>query len=217
MIEEKTIELIQKNVQKWKTEERKLYCTSSFQTQSVPLLHIIANHFPFIKIIFIDTGYLFPETYSFKNEIAKAFHLECITLKSKIPYIHQMESEGVFMYSKNPDKCCEINKVNPIKEFLRKGDIWISGIRRDQTGNRKSKEVVEIQENGVVKFHPMLDWNSRDIYNYIKTKNLPKHPLEMEGYISIGCIPCTHKWTGEDERGGRWKGANKVECGLHLK
>jgi phosphoadenosine phosphosulfate reductase len=217
MIAEETIELVRKHADVWNKEGRRIFCTSSFQTQSVPLLHLIGTNFNFIKIIFIDTGFLFPETYGFKNEMAKAFNLNTVTLESHISYINQLDSDGIFMYSKNPDGCCDINKVHPIKDFLREGDVWISGIRRDQTGNRKAKKTIEVQESGVVKFHPMLEWTSKDVYQYINLHDLKKHPLEGKGYISIGCMPCTHKSTGEDSRGGRWKGTNKAECGLHLK
>ena len=217
MIHTETIKLIQLHTREWREEGKELYCSSSFQTQSIPLLHIIGNYFPFIKIIFIDTGYLFPETYAFKDNIIKAFNLRCVTLEPSVSYADQIDDKGIFMYSRNPDRCCETNKVNPIKNFLREGDVWISGIRRDQTENRKTKKQIEAQPDGVIKFHPMLEWNSKDIYDYIKNNNLPRHPLEEEGYISIGCVPCTHKWVEGDGRGGRWKGSHKIECGLHLK
>jgi phosphoadenosine phosphosulfate reductase len=191
--------------------------TSSFQTQSVPLLHIISNHFRWIKVIFIDTGYLFVETYQFKQQLEKEFNLEIITISSNKDYLNQRTNSGLMLYSQDTDRCCYINKVEPIDDLLNLGDAWISGVRRDQTSVRKKLNPIEIDSNGIIRIHPMLEWNSKDIYDYIKNNNLPKHPLEKEGYMSIGCVPCTNKISAESGRDGRWVGQQKTECGLHLK
>lgn len=213
---EKTLQLIENNISSFKKENRNIYASSSFQTQSVPLLHILGEHFPQVKIIFLDTGFLFPETYAFKEQLERIFNLDIITLKSNTSLIQQRDNRtGLFQYALDPDYCCYINKVSPLDDFLQSGDIWISGVRRDQTSVRKEMKTLEYKEHGIVKLHPMLEWNSRDIYQYIQKNNLPKHPLEKEGFISIGCVPCTYKWTDGTERGGRWVGSKKTECGLH--
>src|SRR5699024_9724234 len=145
--------------------------------------------------LFIDTGFLFPETYTFKNELQNEFGLNVITLRSDTSLMQQKdEKTGLFQYALDPDYCCYINKVNPLEDFLKSGDVWISGVRRDQTSIREAMNVQEENENGVIKLHPMLEWANRDIYHYINAFGLPKHPLENEGYASIGCVPCTHKW-----------------------
>jgi phosphoadenosine phosphosulfate reductase len=211
-----TITLLNKKLTGFKNEGQRLFATSSFQTQSVPLLHILGTHFPEVAILFIDTGFLFPETYAFKEKLQAEFGLHVITLKSEVSLNKQRDREtGLFQYALDPDYCCYINKVKPLEDFLDSGDVWISGVRRDQTSVREAMSIQEENKNGVIKLHPMLEWANRDIYRYIKTFDLPKHPLENEGYVSIGCVPCTHKWNGGDERGGRWVGSKKAECGLH--
>lgn len=211
----KTEEIIRTSLSELGDSNSRVFCTSSFQTQSVPLLHIIGESFPDISIIFLDTGFLFPETYSFKNELVKKFGINIVVLKSDIPYSAQ-KSNDLFKYVTDPDLCCYINKVKPLEVFLRKGDLLLSGIRKDQSKHRSGKQLLEESEKGYYKIHPMLDWTRLDINNYMEVNNLPKHPLEKEGYLSIGCVPCTTPPKNGDIRDGRWQGSNKTECGLHL-
>ena len=216
-VAEKTVELLTSKLGIFKAERRRIFATSSFQTQSVPLLHIIGKFFADIEILLLDTGFLFPETYIFKDELAKLFGLKIITLQSSTTLLQQLDkSRELFQYSLDPDYCCHLNKVKPLKDFLRPGDVWISGVRRDQTSLRNKMDVVEY-DDGVIKFHPILDWTRKDTHYYIEDNSLPRHPLEQEGYVSIGCMPCTYKWSGGEERGGRWAGRKKMECGLHTK
>jgi phosphoadenosine phosphosulfate reductase len=212
-----TLENLQKGFDQFTKEGRRVFATSSFQTQSVPLLHIISENFPKTPILFIDTGFLFPETYVFKDKLQKDLDLQVISLNSQIALNQQQDpNTGFFQYAIDTDKCCNINKVAPLESYKKNGDVWISGVRRDQTSVRNEMELFEYSSNDIIKFHPMLEWTSRDIYQYIALHNLPKHPLENEGYHSIGCEPCTHKITIEENRGGRWVGRNKTECGLHF-
>ena len=214
---ESTLNQLSIHLNKFGKDERRIFATSSFQTQSVPLLHIISENYPKTPILFIDTGFLFPETYAFKDKLQKDLDLQVISLKSQIALNQQQDpNTGFFQYAIDPDKCCHINKVAPLESYKRKGDVWISGVRRDQTSVRNKMELVEYSSNDIIKFHPMLEWSGKDIYQYIALHNLPKHPLENEGYQSIGCEPCTHKITIEENRGGRWVGSNKTECGLHF-
>lgn len=198
-------------------EGREFFMSSSFQTQSVPLLHLVSRNFRDVSIVFIDTGYLFAETYSFKKELQSLFDLKIITVSSNKGYSEQKASNGLFLYNEDTDRCCHINKVEPIEQLVKAGDVWISGVRRDQTSIRNKMKPVELDQRGVVRIHPMLEWHSKDIYDYIRKYDLPKHPLEKEGYMSLGCVPCTQKWSEDDLRGGRWTGRNKMECGLHTK
>lgn len=209
--------LLNKNIDVFKREKGSIYATSSFQTQSVPLLHLLSSYHKDIQVLFIDTGFLFPETYQFKNQLVEEFNLNLKTIRPSLSKHQQLDqSTGFFQYSLNPDKCCQINKVDPLDTFWKKNDVWISGVRRDQSSIRKQMKVIEESQNDVIKFHPMLEWNSKNVYDYIREFNLPKHPLEKKGFVSIGCVPCTHKWSNDEQRGGRWLGSKKTECGLHI-
>jgi len=196
-----------------------LFCTSSFQTQSVPLLHMIASlqNLP-VQVVMIDTGFMFPETYLFMNSLAKQFDLDVTQVRSKRSYVDQLGMDNRFLYASDFERCCAVNKVEPMEELLKPGDVWISGIRADQSSVRAEKKIVETDARGVIRYHPMLSWTARDVYRYIRMHHLPRHPLEDSGYKSIGCIPCTRKWNALDaqERNGRWEGSQKTECGLHL-
>lgn len=215
MLISETINSLTTTIGEFAKEGRRIYATSSFQTQSVPLLHLLSIHCPEVQIIFLDTGFLFAETYSFKEELKEKFNLNIVELKSGTSPHLQVNEDGLFHYSSDTNFCCYLNKVLPLELFLKKGDVWISGVRRDQSSLRKTMPVIEENKRGNIRFHPMLEWTSKDVWNYINENNLPKHPLESEGYISVGCVPCTHKWTGESMRGGRWVGQQKTECGLH--
>ena len=125
------------------------------------------------------------------------------------------ENDGV-PYEKNPDLCCQINKVEPLDEALKGYDAWMSGIRRRQTDFRKSIRFVEEYEGGRLKVSPLAKFTSRDAWWYLKENHIPQHPLFEKGYLSIGCWPCTHPvQEGDDERSGRWAGMAKKECGIH--
>lgn len=212
-----TKSLLKQKFIEFEKQGKNIYATSSFQTQSIPLLHLLNSYCDDIEVLFIDTGFLFPETYEFKDLLVKKLNLKVRTIKPSISKHQQIDQEtGLFQYSLNPDRCCQINKVEPLDKFWSKDDVWISGVRRDQSSIRKQMDVIEKTKAGVVKFHPMLEWNSKNIYDYIKKFNLPKHPLEKEGFVSIGCVPCTHKWSNDEQRGGRWLGSKKTECGLHI-
>lgn len=198
-------------------QNKNIVATSSFQTQSLPLLHILSTYSTQIPIAFIDTGYLFPETYRFRDKLIKQMNLKVVNIDSTVPMSGQLSSNNKFLFSSSPEKCCQLNKIDPINVYLKRFDVWISGVRADQSQARK--ELSEFQENkdGIMRYHPMLSWNSKMVYLYRKKFNLPEHPLESSGYISVGCMPCTAKFidTVGQERSGRWSGMNKDECGLH--
>lgn len=207
---------IQLKLAEYKAEGKKIFATSSFQSHSIPMLHIISRIDKSIPVYFLNTGFLFPETIGFKDRIAEDFGLEIIGLESDTPKIHQLNERGQLMYVSDPDYCCYLNKVKPLEKILMQFDVWINGIRADQNENRKNMGVEQDAPFGAVRYHPMLNWSSKDIYQYIKVFDLPVHPLEKEGYLSIGCEPCTLKTPdGGNERNARWFGLNKTECGLH--
>lgn len=217
-----TADALERQVEHFAREDRTVYLTSSFQTQSVPLLHLISNlsSASLIRVVLIDTGFLFPETYLFAQTLKNRFGLKIREVKADRNYSEQMGADERFMFASDLEACCRVNKVDPIEQILHAGDVWISGIRADQSKVRANKQIIEHDERGVVRYHPMLEWTARDVHRYIAQNDLPKHPLEAAGYKSIGCIPCTRKWSAldldADQRGGRWEGSRKTECGLHL-
>lgn len=196
-------------------EGKRLFVTSSFQTHSIPLLHIIARSGLSIPIYCLNTGFLFPETLKFRDELATRYGLDMRTVSSEVPKSQQRDANGNFYFTSDPDYCCHINKVLPTQHLLKDHDVWVNGVRADQNANRKRLEVFAPAGFGATRFHPMLDWTARDIYAYIREHDLPAHPLDGEGYMSIGCEPCTRKMVPGDPRSARWFGMNKTECGLH--
>ncbi|MEO9869602.1 phosphoadenylyl-sulfate reductase [Ekhidna sp.] len=207
---------IRKKIEKYQKEGKRLFTTSSFQTHSIPMLHILSEIDNSIPVYFINTGYLFPETVSFRDEIATQLGLTIVDLKPNTPKNMQRETNGKLMFTTDPDHCCYLNKTQPMESVLASHDVWINGVRGDQSAVRKAMKVEQSAPFDSIRFHPMLDWDNRKIFAYAKEHNLPKHPLDAKGYISIGCEPCTRKMDLDmQEREARWFGLNKVECGLH--
>ena len=207
---------IKNKIQEYKSQNKKMFATSSFQTHSIVMLHIISKIDNTIPIYFINTGFLFPETISYKDKIAKLFNLKVIDTVPLIPKNLQKDMAGNLFFTSDPDYCCYLNKTQPMEPVLYEHDIWINGVRADQTEVRSKMPVEQEAKNNVIRFHPMLDWTKQKIFKYIKDNNLPHHPLDEKGYVSIGCEPCTRKIVlGQDERTARWFGLNKTECGLN--
>ncbi|MCP4458090.1 MAG: phosphoadenylyl-sulfate reductase [Cytophagales bacterium] len=211
-----TYEQIEEKISEYRKADKKLFSTSSFQTHSLVMLHILSRIDRTIPVYFINTGYLFPETVAFKDQIADQFGLTIVDLKPDTPKYLQREPNGKLMFTTDPDHCCYLNKTQPMESVLTSHDVWINGVRSDQSTIRKSMKVEQAAPFDSMRFHPMLDWDNRQIFAYIKEYDIPRHPLDAKGYTSIGCEPCTRKLDLEmQEREARWFGLNKVECGLH--
>jgi phosphoadenosine phosphosulfate reductase len=209
--------IIQK-IESYKKANKSMFISSSFQTHSIPLLHILSQIDNSIPVVFLNTGYLFPETILYRDKIAALYNLNIINLTSNVPRHMQKDAQNKLLFTSDPDYCCHINKVAPLEPLLWSYDIWINGIRADQNSNRKSMDEEVPTPQRAMRYHPMLNWSNKMIWNYIKTHNIPHHPLDSKGYSSIGCEPCTRKTymdTNGDERLSRWFGLNKTECGLH--
>ena len=195
-----------------------LAASSSFQTQSVPLLHMISQIRPEMRILFLDTQYHFWDTLLFREQLQREFNLNVVDLyagKSWWPFLRRF---GRTLVSEDPDLCCFIRKVQPMQKGVEGLDAWITGIRRDQTPQRAKARILELQPDGLLKINPMLNWTREDVAAYISEHQLPQHPMTELGYLSIGCMHCTKKVEpGKDERSGRWAGRGKTECGLHTK
>lgn len=209
------VEQIAERILTYKSEGKKLFVTSSFQTHSIPLLHIISKIDASIPVMFINTGYLFPDTLKFRDQIAKLLGLSIINVKSLVSRNLQRNGDGNLLFTSDPDRCCYLNKTQPMEPILAEYDVWINGVRADQNTNRQSMTAEQDGAFNCKRFHPILDWNNKMIYQYINKYKLPRHPLEDKGYMSIGCEPCTRKFDFSNDRDSRWFGLNKTECGLH--
>ncbi len=189
--------------------------SSSFGTTSAVILHMTAQIKPDIKVLFLETGFHFPETLKFRDELIKRLGLNVVNLTAKMGRENFRKTYGN-LYETDPDKCCFLNKVEPLQIAMTGLKAWMTSIRRGQTANRKNIQFVEAYEDGVYKINPLATWTSKQMWEYLKAHNLPFHPLFEEGYTSIGCAPCTRAvGAGEDERAGRWSGSQKTECGIH--
>ena len=211
-----TVEAIREQVLAFHREGKRMFVSSSFQTHSIPLLHILSTIPAPVDVLFIHTGFHFPETLQFRDDIIRLLGLPLINVRSQVPKSQQRDMLGRFYYASDPDYCCYMNKVQSLEPYLMQYDVWINGVRADQSETRKKMRVVQEAPFNTLRFHPMLDWNSKMIFDYRKEHQLPEHPLEQQGYLSIGCEPCTRKFSLDpDDRSGRWAGMKKSECGLH--
>ncbi len=210
-----TVNEIVQQLKRYQASGKKIFVTSSFQTHSIPLLHVLKTSGVNIDVLFLNTGFHFPETVAFKDEIEKLLNLNVIDVRSQVPKSLQIDEENLFYFASDSDYCCFLNKTQPLEPYLMQYDIWITGVRADQSLNRKSMKTEEESSFNTLRFHPLLDWTPKQIYDYRMLYSLPEHPLDKEGYLSIGCAPCTRKFDASDERNARWFGQNKTECGLH--
>lgn len=190
--------------------------SSSFQTQSLPLLRIASRIDPEILVFFLDTGFHFWETLMFRERLQREMGLHIQNLYPDKQWQSFLTRFGRELYQQDPDLCCFLRKVQPMQKGLTTVRAWITGIRRDQTATRRNAKILELEPSGLLKINPLLNWTGQDVENYIRQHNLPAHPLFEKGYRSIGCKPCTRAVRiDEDERAGRWDGKGKTECGLH--
>ena len=190
--------------------------TCSFQHDGVVLAHMLRGIAPWVPVVFIDTGFHFEETLTYLEEIRERFDLPIQIAGPSMPREEFAWKHGLDLYDQNPDLCCSINKVEPLRQALVGVRCWINGRRRDQTLTRKVMTVVERFQGGIHKVNPLVAWSAKDTWAYMAKNSIPEHPLFEKGYASIGCAPCTRPIiAGEDERAGRWAGTGKKECGIH--
>jgi phosphoadenosine phosphosulfate reductase len=172
---------------------------------------------PGVDILFLDTGYHFAETIGTRDAVAATLPVNIRTLTAKQSVEEQDASFGARLYERNPDQCCALRKVMPLRKALKDYAAWASGLRRDEASTRAEVRVVEWDEQrSMVKLNPIAAWTQDDVDRYIADNGVLVNPLLSDGYGSVGCWPCTRRIApGEDARAGRWAGTNKVECGLH--
>ena len=190
--------------------------SSSFQTHSLPLVHMSIQHMPDIRIFFLDTGYHFWDTLIFRERMQVMWGLNMIDLYRDSKWDTFSQRFGRKLYRVDADLCCFIHKVQPMQKALEGVRAWITGIRREQTKERAHAHILELQEDGLLRVNPLLNWTQAEVEAYRTAHSLPEHPLLAKGYRSIGCAPCTRPVRpNESERAGRWDGLGKTECGLH--
>ncbi|RKR83117.1 phosphoadenosine phosphosulfate reductase [Mucilaginibacter gracilis] len=201
----------------------KIIFSTSFGWEDQVISHIIfANKLP-IKVFTLETGRLFPETYYVWNRTLEMYDANIHAYYPQAATVEKMVStkgpSSFYESVENRKECCGIRKIEPLKRALAGNDVWITGIRADQSANREEMHNVEWDEgNQLVKFHPIFDWTLQEVKQYIKNNNVPYNPLHDKGFPSIGCAPCTRAvQPGEDFRAGRWwwEDQSKKECGLH--
>lgn len=201
-----------------------LVMSSSFGAESATLLHMVTRLLPRVRIIMVDTGYLFPQTFQHMEDLRRRFDLNVWIYRTKEDPIHYLHHAGEDnpTWRKDVAGCCAVNKNEPFERAMKelKPRAWLRGIRRQQASTRKARQPVEWSGRyDCYAVSPMLQMTTRDIFQYMKAYDLPYHPLYEEGYPSIGCNPisCTRKiQPGEDPRAGRWSGQAKIECGINL-
>lgn len=194
--------------------------TSSFGADSAVLLHLASKVCPEVPVLFLDTGFHFDETITFRRELANELGLTVLDLTPELTVDEQAAVHGPQLYLTDPDNCCGMRKTRPLREALANFDGWATGVRRVQTPERAATPVVEGRPHAqrwLVKVAPLAAWTDARVEAYLDEYDLPRHPLVAEGYPSIGCAPCTTKVTpGDDPRAGRWAEQGKSECGIHL-
>ena len=184
--------------------------TSSFAATSAMLLKFFSDVNKDQLIYFIDTGYHFKETLIYKEYLTKLYDLNVLDVTAE-EWKHTFTTEDK-TWTKDPDLCCSINKVQPLESIKEKYTVWVSGLMRWQSDNRSSLDIFE-ERKAMIKFYPLLDVTQDERESFIKDHHLPFHPLISKGYFSIGCEHCTVPGKGRE---GRWNNSPKTECGLHL-
>lgn len=195
---------------------------TSFQGSGLVIIdHALRNgcNFP---IFTIDTGLLFPETLELKKKLEDFWDVKIQSVHPEQTIEEQKKTMGPELWKTNPDSCCQMRKVLPLQSRLSSLDVWITGLRRGQSDQRKSTNLLEmyefdkLRESYIFKLNPMVNWSREKVWSYIKDHKIPYNTLHDKGYRSIGCWPCTKAISdGQDERAGRWESFNKTECGIH--
>lgn len=189
---------------------------SSFAAESVVLLHQVAEIAPETPVLFLNTGKLFGETLRYRDRLQEVLGLTDIRCIGPHPSDREKFDPKGDLWSRNPDACCNFRKTIPLKKALAGFDAILTGRKKFQTEERAVMQPIELFD-GRFRFNPLADWNLAELQTYIVRHHLPAHPLAEDGFLSIGCMPCTRRLNpGESYRDGRWAGFDKRECGIHL-
>jgi phosphoadenosine phosphosulfate reductase len=190
---------------------------TGFGVEGMALLDIAFQVNPDVKVFTGDTEFLFPETYDLIDRVEAHYGIKVERLYSELTPEEQDRAYGKALWARDPDQCCSLRKVEPLRRRLASLDAWVTAIRRDQTSERAGVRKVDWDEKfNLVKISPLADWTRKAIWNYVVKHDVPYNPLHDRNYPSIGCTHCTRAvQPGEDPRAGRWSGFRKTECGLH--
>jgi phosphoadenosine phosphosulfate reductase len=193
--------------------------TCSFQTECMVLVDLVIAQNPNIPVLFLETGYHFPETYAYRDQMTERLHLNLVNLASK-QTVAEQESQFGILYQDAPDRCCGMRKVEPLFRGLDDYGVWFTALRREQSPTRANLQTVDQFRlptgKHLLKVSPLADWTNADVWAYLKRRDIPVLPLYNEGYTSIGCAPCTALPSDPGNmRSGRWAG-KKLECGIHI-
>ncbi|MDE2997840.1 MAG: phosphoadenylyl-sulfate reductase [Gemmatimonadota bacterium] len=194
--------------------------STAFGPSGVVLVDMAQKVAPELPVFTIDTGYLFPETLALKERIEARYDVQIESLHPRLSVPEQDRACGPDLYSRDPDRCCAMRKVEPLQRKLAGLDGWVAGLRRDQSHTRAGVRVVEgyriSSGRTIAKINPLAAWTRKQVWDYIADNDLPYNSLMDHGYSSIGCRPCTRPAApGANERAGRWAGTGKTECGMH--
>ena len=194
---------------------RKL-CITSSMTDAV-IIHLVSRQVPGIDVLFLETGYHFPETIGTRDAVAAVYDVNIVTILPLRTVAEQDAEFGAQLHDRNPEQCCALRKVEPLERGLSPYTAWVNGMRRVDAPTRKDIRTVDFDaKRGMVKISPIAGWNDEDVREYVEKHGVLVNPLFEDGYTSIGCAPCTRRTApGEDPRSGRWAGFAKTECGLH--
>jgi len=192
--------------------------TSSFQAEDMAVLHLLRERIPDVPVLFLDTGYHFPQTYEYRDRLAKEWSLHLVNV---LPAQTVPEQESAFgiLYQTDPTRCCHLRKVEPLLGALQPFDVWFTGLRREQSPTRRNLKKVELHRlpsgKTLWKVSLLADWSWEQVWNYVNANGISHLPQYDEGYLSIGCQPCTTLPADPNNpRSGRW-GGTKLECGIH--
>ena len=185
--------------------------------QDALVIHLAVQVREGIDVVFLDTGYHFAETLTLRDAVAAKYPIRLLDVQPGMTVDEQDRKHGPRLYERDPDLCCFMRKVTPLNTILGMYDGWVTGLRRGETESRAGAVPVEWDERRqMVKVNPIVDWTDEDVDRYVAEHGILVNPLRDEGYLSIGCAPCTRKVApGEPVRAGRWAGTGKLECGLH--
>jgi phosphoadenosine phosphosulfate reductase len=192
---------------------------TAFGPEGCVLLDLIGRQARAIDVFTLDTGLLFPESYTLWTRIETRYGLRIRGVRPELSLEDQAQGHGARLWERDPASCCELRKLAPLRRALAGFEAWVTSIRRDQAPDRAGARVVEWDRRfGLVKVNPLASWDSRQVWRHIVQNDVPYNPLHDRGYPSLGCVPCTSPVRpGEGPRAGRWRGFARTECGLHAK
>ncbi len=201
--------------------DRNMVLTTSFGMEGCALLDMFARSQKPLAVVYVDTMFFFKETYELRDRLIERYpHLKFENRGTALAPEQQEAIYGPELWKRNPDLCCKIRKVDPMHEVMKEADVWITGLRRDQSKARANLRVMEWDwKYQLLKFNPFATWSRKEIWEYIQANNVPFNKLHEQGYPTVGCTHCTTpvpgSVIGEYSRAGRWAGTEKNECGLH--